>query len=202
MTREQFEHTVTRHYQAMMKFAGYLGASGDQVHDTVERLCVTGAYAKYDFEPDAPRIPAWLRRAIEFTVKAEREKLRRRQHLLAVDLEERAHIGEAIVTGDGETAEIAIPEVAGADLLILREEKAYQEALAVALAAELAGDSVAPDVSTGLRLVFAHDQTWQDAGRATGVPPEALRKRVTRARPGIRARVLAAMSGSEISRTL
>jgi len=34
MTRAEFDLIVAHQYRAMMKFAGYLGASGDLVHDT------------------------------------------------------------------------------------------------------------------------------------------------------------------------
>ena len=69
---------------------------------------------------------------------------------------------------------------------------AYQEKLSAALHAELDGHHDQA-VAEGILLTIGHDKTWAEAAAATGVPPEALRKRVGRALPAIRARVLDAV---------
>ncbi len=82
MNRPEFDLTVTLHARAMTRFAGYLGAHGepeDIVHAAGERLLAAEAFTEYTFEPDATRIPAWLRRALQFTILAARERWRRRE---------------------------------------------------------------------------------------------------------------------------
>ncbi len=221
MTRTDFDHTIERQHRALVRFAGYLGANRllpgvgvdaarDMVHDTVERLVHTEAYERYAYEPHATRIPAWLRRALEFTILAERQRLRRRNSLVAKDIEARAHVGDLLVavqggdTEDGFAAdgnlELSVRQPGALGMLVNAEEAAHQVTLQSAMAAELA--KIEPATAAGMRLVLGEERSWAEASAATGVPAEALRKRVTRAIPGLRERILAAVSDSAVSRTL
>jgi RNA polymerase sigma factor (sigma-70 family) len=197
VSREQFDQMTARQRSALVRFARHLGAQepADLVHDTIVRLVDAGAYERYAFEPDATRIPTWMRKALKFTIWAGWAKTGRRARLLREDLDEREHVREAFVAvsgGDGTEGgfqadgerELSVPQVEGLGRLVREEEELERDALREALAAELARIELA--TATGMRLVLGDGQTWQQAGEATGVPAEALRKRVARAIPAIR----------------
>jgi RNA polymerase sigma factor (sigma-70 family) len=191
---------VARQRSALVRFARYLDANApaDVVHDTVERLISAGAYERYAAEPEAARIPTWLRKALKLTILATRAKGQRRERLLREDLAEKAHIGEAIVsdgaakeekTAEGgfevrREQELGVRQEDGLGRLVRVEEELEREALHEALAAELA--KIEPTTATGIRLVLGDGQSWDQASKVTGVPAEALRKRVARAKVTIR----------------
>jgi RNA polymerase sigma factor (sigma-70 family) len=209
----EFELTITRHHRALIRFAYYLGAAEswaeDCLHETVARLRETGAFIRYEYEDDATRIPRWLARALKNTILADRQRDQRREHLLRQAVKEGVSTnnlqmsvgGGDVEDGFGDGGELDVGGTVYGDTVLEREHehRAYLDALGVALETELQSGRVAPEVVTGLRLVVAGGKSWKEAGAETGVSPEALRKRVTRAMPELRARVLEAVRSGDVA---
>ena len=193
MTRPDFEALIVAQLRPLVKFARWLGAGEpeDAVHDTVVRLAATGAYLKYQDEPGADRISAWLRRAVQNTLLATETKRRRRQRILREDLDERVHVGEVILAvdggddGDAGTGELDLGGWS-VDQVVADEDLDHEVRLYTAVLAAL--EQMPPEVATALRMRGA-GRTWAEIGLAVEVPTETIKKRVQRALPGLRANV-------------
>jgi DNA-directed RNA polymerase specialized sigma24 family protein len=208
----EFSLTVERHHHALVRFAYYLGGTPDAVSETVARLQEAKVFEKYQHEPEATRIPAWLRRAVEFTVRGAREREQRRERLLRVAVAEglavdnlqmpsQGGVSNAEADGFGDEAQLDVGLTLHGVQVLEREHehRAYLDALSAALQAELESGRVEPAVVTGLRLVVAGGKTWKEAGAEAGMSSEGLRKRVTRALPVLRGRVLEAIRSDDVA---
>jgi RNA polymerase sigma factor (sigma-70 family) len=186
VTRAEFNSLIARHYHGLVKFAYWLDGGPDDVHDAVARLLHTGAYLKFE-EGD----PRWLRRAVSFDVRANRAKALRRARLDREHLEEAVHLKFLAVAAQGVDTEDGFR--ATGDLELVRIEPDVLQRMVAAEEVDRLYDALATlplATERALRLVFAEGRTWSQAGQVVGVGAEALRKRVARALPGLRERLV------------
>jgi DNA-directed RNA polymerase specialized sigma24 family protein len=199
MTRAEFDALITKHYRDLERFAYWLGGGSgwldggpDSLQDALTRLLHTGAYLKYQYT-DTTRIPQWLSRAVAFDVRANRAKLRRRNRLLREDLEEQIHLKLLTVAAEGFETDSGYVEDGNLELA-----RVEPDALAKMIADEEADtldrelSALAPATAAGIVLVLGEGMSWHQAGGAVGVPAGALRKRVERALPELRERLVSA----------
>jgi DNA-directed RNA polymerase specialized sigma24 family protein len=205
MNEQEFDQLVGRMHSQMIRFAYWLDSDADAVADAIERLVISGAYLKH--EPhEGRRLPPWLAQAVKHSAMALGTRLNRQERIRQFRLKEQRATGELIVAkvgddgedgfkADGDGAlELSVPAPDFLERLVQCEDQAR---LIAALGDVLAELETA--VATALRLVYAEERPWKDAAEATGVGVDALKKRVARALPGLRRRIL---SRSKKSRAL
>jgi RNA polymerase sigma factor (sigma-70 family) len=202
MNEQEFDQLVGRMHSQMIRFAYWLDSDADAVADAIERLVISGAYLKH--EPhEGRRLPPWLAQAVKYSAMALRTRLNRQERIRQFRLKEQRATGELIVAkvgddgedgfeaeGDG-ALELSVP---APDPLLAREETEHQERLLAALNDVL--QEVEASVALALRLVYGEERPWKDAAEATGVGVQALKKRVQRAMPRVRQRILSRVNKS------
>jgi DNA-directed RNA polymerase specialized sigma24 family protein len=201
MTINEFDQTIERHRAGLVRFAGSVFpnarvAPEDIVEYALERVIATGAYLKYEFEPDAVRAPSWILTTVKNSGLALVARANCRSRLGRQAAEERVLTDDLTMAIDGGDEEAGEPASAELDtsqrhdfldsMVDLEDDIARHAAFTAAL------DTLPGTMARALMDVYGRELSWAEAAAAQGYTGNvaAFKRRGLRALARLRERLV------------